>query len=171
MVGLPYIVRNVLDLNAEYYGFAESVLGFAAIIGSIAAGLLTEKMKPGKLSIVVVALGAFLFPAGIIFLLPTTAITRYIVNIIAFCGIQIAACIFSIFAISMIQQGTPNHLTGKVMAYVATISMCAQPLGQMVYGILLDKFCSTVFLVLLPMGILVCIIGLLSVNFFKGLES
>lgn len=46
-----FIVRNVLGLNAEYYGFAESALGFVAIIGSIAAGLLTEKMKPGKLSI------------------------------------------------------------------------------------------------------------------------
>lgn len=31
MVGLPYIVRNVLSLNAEYYGFAESALGFVAI--------------------------------------------------------------------------------------------------------------------------------------------
>ena len=42
MAGLPYIVRNVLGLNAEYYGFAESALGFVAIIGSIAVGLLTE---------------------------------------------------------------------------------------------------------------------------------
>lgn len=171
MVGLPYIVRNVLGLNAEYYGFAESALGFVAIIGSIAAGLLTEKMKPGKLSTVVVALGAFLIPAGIVFLLPTTAITKYVVNIIAFCGMQIAACIFSIFALSMIQQRTPNYLTGKVMAYVATISMCAQPLGQMVYGILFDEFSNAVFLVLLPTGILVCIIGVLAVNFFKSLES
>lgn len=171
MVGLPYIVRNVLDLNAEYYGFAESALGFAAIIGSITAGLLTQKMNPRKLSIVVVVLGAFLVPAGIIFLLPTTTITKYIINIIAFCGMQIAACIFSIFALSMIQQKTPNHLTGKVMAYVATISMCAQPLGQMVYGILFDKFSSTVFLVLLPTGILVCIIGVLTVNFFKNLDN
>lgn len=171
IVGLPYIVRNVLSLNAEYYGFAESALGLAAIIGSIAAGLLTEKMKPGKLSIVVVVLGVFLFPAGIIFLLPTTAITRYIVNIISFCGMQIAACIFSIFALSMIQQRTPNHLTGKVMAYVATISMCAQPLGQMVYGILFDKFSNAVFLVLLPTGIFVCMIGLLAINFFKSLEN
>lgn len=71
----------------------------------------------------------------------------------------------------MIQQKTPNHLTGKVMAYVATISMCAQPLGQMVYGILFDKFSSTVFLVLLPTGILVCIIGVLTVNFFKNLDN
>ena len=113
MIGLPYIVRNILGLNTEYYGFAESALGFVAIIGSIAAGLLTEEMKPRKLSIVVVVLGVFLFP--------TTAITRYIVNIISFCGMQIAACIFSIFALSMIQQRTPNHLTGKVMAYIATI--------------------------------------------------
>jgi len=171
MVGLPYIVRNVLGLNAEYYGFAESTLGFVAIIGSIAAGLLTEKMNHGKLSIVVVVLGAFLIPAGIVFLLPTTAVTKYVVNIIAFCGMQIAACIFSIFALSMIQQRTPSHLTGKVMAYVTTISMCAQPLGQMVYGILFDEFSNAVFLVLLPTGILVCIIGVLAINFFKNLES
>lgn len=171
MVGLPYIVRNVLGLNAEYYGFAESALGFVAIIGSIAAGLLTEKMKHGKLSIVVVVLGVFLFPAGIIFLLPTTAITRYIVNIISFCGMQIAACIFSIFALSMIQQRIPNHLTGKVMAYVAAISMCVQPLGQMAYGILFDELSNAVFLVLLLTGILVCMIGLLAVNFFKSIES
>lgn len=114
MVGLPYIVRNVLGLNAEYYGFAESALGFVAIIGSIAAGLLTEKMNSGKLSIVAVALGAFLFPAGIVFLLPTAAITKYVVNIIAFCVMQIAACIFSIFVLSMIPQRTPNHLTGNL---------------------------------------------------------
>lgn len=57
------------------------------------------------------------------------------------------------------------------MAYVAAISMCAQPLGQMVYGILFDEFSNAVFLVLLLTGILVCMIGLLAVNFFKSLES
>ena len=143
-----------------------SALGFVAIIGSIVAGLLTEKMNPRKLSIVVVALGALLISAGNMLLLPTKAITKYVVNIIAFCGMQSASCVFSIFALSMIQQRTPNHLTGKVMAYVSDISMCAQPLGQMVYGILFDGFSNAVFLVLLPTGILVCIIGVLAANFF-----
>lgn len=170
-VGLPYIVRNVLSLNAEYYGFAESALGFVAIIGSIAAGLLTEKMRPGKLSIVVIALGAFLIPAGMVFLFPTKALIKYTVNVIAFCGMQIAACIFSIFVLSMIQQRTPDHLTGKVMSYVAAISMCAQPLGQMVYGLLFDEFSNTVFLVLLPTGIFVCILGILATRFFQSLDN
>lgn len=94
MAGLPYIVRNVLSLNAEYYGFAESALGFVAIIGSIAAGLLTEKMRPGKLSMVVIALGAFLIPAGMVFLFPTKALIKYTVNVIAFCGSRLPLAFF-----------------------------------------------------------------------------
>lgn len=145
--------------------------GLLQLIGSIAAGLLTEKMRPGKLSIVVMALGAFLIPAGIVFFLPTKALIKYTVNVIVFCGMQFAACIFSVFVLSMIQQRTPDYLTRKVMSYVAAISMCAQPLGQMVYGLLFDEFSNTVFLVLLPTGIFVCIIGILAARFFKNLEN
>lgn len=74
---------------------------------------------------------------------------------------QVAACIFSIFSLSYIQQKTPTHLTGKVMAYISTISMCAQPLGQTLYGLLFDGFRDAVYLVLIPTGVIVGIIGLL----------
>lgn len=171
MVGLPYIVRSILGLNAEYYGVAESVLGFAAILGSIAAGLLTGKLKTHNLSIVLAALGAFLIPVGVIFLIPTGATTRYIVTLIAFCGVQFVSCIFSIFSLSLIQQKTPSNLIGTVMAYVSTITMCAQPLGQMVYGLLFDRFSNTVYLVLILTGIIVCTIGLLTVGLFRQLEQ
>ena len=169
MVGLPYIVLNILGLNAEYYGAAESILGIAGIFGSIVAVLLTGKMKIQKLSIVLVLLGIFFIPAGVVFLLPTSVITKYVINIISFCGIQLATCIFSIFAISFIQQKTPNNTIGKVMAYVATISMCAQPLGQIVYGLLFDNI--TVQLILIPTGIAVLVIGLLATRFFRKLDT
>lgn len=35
----------------------------------------------------------------------------------------------------MIGQSTPDHLLGKVMAYTSAITMCAQPVGQMAYGV------------------------------------
>lgn len=171
MVGLPYIVRTILGLNAEYYGAAESMLGIAAILGSLAAGLLTGKLKMRKLSLVLAALGAFLVPAGVVFLLPTGTATQYVINVISFCGVQMAACIFSIFALSYIQQKTPNHLIGKVMAYIYTITMCAQPLGQTIYGLLFDEFSNAVYLVLIPTGVIVCIIGLLATGFFRKLDS
>lgn len=75
---------------------------------------------------------------------------------------QIAISIFSIFAVSMIQQNTPNDMIGKVMAYTSAITLCAQPLGQMAYGFLFDVFRGDVYLVLIPTGIIVCIIGLLA---------
>lgn len=170
MVGLPYIVRNILGLSATYYGAAESALAVATILGSIAAGLMTTKLKIRKLSFVLAAFGVFLIPAGLAFLFPLSAVATYIINVISFCGIYIATTIFSIFAVSAIQQKTPTHLTGKIMAYTATITMCVQPLGQIAYGFLFDGFSSTVYFVLIPTGIIVCLIGLFATGFFKKLE-
>ena len=48
IVGLPFLVRTVLGLNAKYYGAAESALAVATILGSIAAGVLAEKLKIHK---------------------------------------------------------------------------------------------------------------------------
>ncbi len=171
MVGLPYIVRSILNLNANYYGAAESTLAIATILGSIIAGLLIGKLKICNLHLLITALGIFIVPAGIAFLLPVGAVVKYAITIAAFCGMQIAISIFSIFAVSVIQQRTPNHLIGKVMAYTSTISMCAQPMGQMVYGFLFDGFSSTVYFVLIPTGVIVCIIGLLAKDFFHTLEQ
>lgn len=170
MVGLPYIVRNVLGLNAGYYGAAESALAIATILGSIAAGLLTGKLKTRKLPLVLAALGVCLVPAGIAFLLPVGTISRYIIIVIAFCGVQAAAAIYSIFAVSAIQQKTPNYLIGKVMAYTAAITMCVQPFGQIIYGFLFDRLSGAVYLILIPTGVVVCVIGLMATGFFKRLE-
>jgi hypothetical protein len=123
-----------------------------------------------KLPIILAILGAFLVPAGIIFLFPTDTIIRYIINIIAFCGMQMTACIFSIFALSYIQQRTPNSLIGKVMSNISTITMCAQPIGQTLYGLFFDSFTDSVYLVLIPTGIIVCVIGLSARGLFRKLD-
>jgi Sugar phosphate permease len=170
MVGLPYIVRTVLDLNAKYYGTAESALGLAAILGGITAAFLTNKMRISHLSMILAELGLFLIPAGGIFLTSASIQVKYYINLAAFCSLQIASCIFSVFALSLIQQKTPNHLTGKVMAYTSMITMCAQPLGQTVYGVLFDWLSSSVYLILIPSGVILLLIGLFTTQFFKKLN-
>ena len=67
---------------------------------------------------------------------------------------------FSVLALSAIQQRTPEGLTGKVMALTITFSMCAQPLGQVAYGALFDWAGTAAQLVLLPTGAAVCVLGL-----------
>ncbi len=171
IVGLPFLVRTVLGFNAKYYGAAESALAVATILGSIAAGILAEKLKIHKLSVLLASLGIFIIPAGIVFLLPVNAIIKYGVTVVSFCGMQAVISIFSIFAVSLIQQRTPNHLIGKVMAYTSTVTLCVQPIGQIVYGFLFDRFYSAVYFVLIPTGIIVCIVGLSAMSFFKNMEK
>ena len=170
IVGLPFLVRTVLGLNAKYYGAAESALAVATILGSIAAGVLAEKLKIHKLSVLLATLGIFIIPAGIVFLLPVNVMIKYGVTVVSFCGMQAVISIFSIFAVSLIQQRTPNHLIGKVMAYTSTVTLCVQPIGQIVYGFLFDRFYSAVYFVLIPTGIIVCIVGLSAMSFFKNME-
>lgn len=171
IVGLPFLVRTVLGFNAKYYGAAESALAVATILGSIAAGVLAEKLKIHKLSVLLASLGIFIIPAGIIFFLPVNAMIKYGVTVVSFCGMQAVISIFSIFAVSLIQQRTPNHLIGKVMAYTSTVTLCVQPIGQIVYGFLFDRFYSTVYFVLIPTGIIVCIVGLSAMSFFTNMEK
>ena len=170
IVGLPFLVRTVLGLNAKYYGAAESALAVATIWGSIATAILAEKLKIHKLSVLLASMGIFIIPAGIVFILPVNAIIKYGVTVVSFCGMQAVISIFSIFAVSLIQQRTPNHLIGKVMAYTSTVTLCVQPIGQIVYGFLFDRFYSAIYFVLIPTGIIVCIVGLSAMSFFKNME-
>ena len=84
VVGLPYIVRTVLLLNAKYYGIAESALAVATIIGSIIAGIIAENFKMKKLSFIIMVMGLFMMSAGIAFIIPSDAMIIYIINVISF---------------------------------------------------------------------------------------
>lgn len=171
IVGLPFIVRTVLGLNAQYYGAAESSLAIATILGSVAAGLLAEKLKIHRLAILLASMGVFISPAGIVFLCPADSMIKYVITLVSFCGMQIVISIFSIFAVSFIQQRTPNHLIGKVMAYTSTVTLCVQPIGQIVYGFLFDRFSNMIYLCLIPTGVIVCAVGMSAMGFFRKMEK
>lgn len=171
VVGFPYLVRTVLGLSATYYGAAESAMGAAAILGSLCAGLLGKKLRVRDLSAIFLSFGLSLFPIGLSFLLPVGRMARYGVLLFFFCVCQLGVCIFSTYAITLIQQRTPEQLMGKVMSCVFTLSMCAQPVGQLVYGALFDCFSDSVYWVLIPTGMLICLIAVASRVFFKRMEA
>lgn len=171
VVGFPYLVRTVLGLSATYYGAAESAMGAAAILGSLCAGLLGKKLRVRDLSAIFLSFGLSLFPIGFSFLLPVGRMARYGVLLFFFCVCQLGVCIFSTYAITLIQQRTPKQLMGKVMSCVFTLSMCAQPVGQVVYGALFDCFSDRVYWVLIPTGMFICLIAVVSRGFLKRMEA
>lgn len=171
VVGFPYLVRTVLELSAAHYGAAESAMGVASILGSLCVVALAKKMRPRHLVIVLVFFGLCLIPCGIAFLLPLRTFTRYIILLIMFCACQLGCSLFSTYAVSLIQKKTPEHLMGKIMSYVFTLSMCTQPAGQLIYGTLFDRFSDSVYWVLIPSGLIICMIGLLSGPFLTKFKD
>lgn len=157
IVGLPYLIRTSLGLSAQLYGAAESAMGLAALLGGVAAGLLAVRLPFRRLHWLVAAVGVCALLGGGALLLPVGAMGQYGVLVPVYCVAQACACTFSIFAVSAIQQKTPENMTGKVMACVSTISMCAQPLGQAVYGLWFDA--SPGWLVLSVTGIAIFALG------------
>ena len=171
VVGLPYLVRTVLGLSAAHYGIAESVIGVASILGSLCVVVLAKRLHAHHLVIVLVFFGICLIPCGIAFLVPAGNAARYLILLGMFSVCQFGCSLFSTYAISIIQERTPEHLMGKVMSYVFTLSMCAQPVGQIIYGALFDRFADSVYWVLIPSGVIVCLIGFCSVRFFRRFEQ
>ena len=171
VVGLPFLVRNVLGLSANHYGAAESLMGGASVAGALAVGMLAGRLREKGLQSLLIAVGAVLIPAGAAFLLPLSTGVRYLILLACFCIAQAVCSMFSILALSMIQESTPEHLTGKIMACVIALSTCAQPVGQVVYGFLFDLFSGSVWLVLLPTAAALIAVGCLSAGFLQRLTK
>ena len=169
VVGFPYLVRTVLGLSAEHYGAAESAMGAAAVAGSLCAGLTARRFRPVYLA--GIFFGFALLAAGAVFPAGLPVFGCYLVLLAAFCACQFGCSLFSTCAITLIQQRTPPELMGKIMSCVFTLSLCAQPVGQLVYGGLFDLCGARAHWVLLPSGLAVCGIGLACRRFFLAWES
>ena len=127
------------------------------------AAKLTMRWLPGLMA----ALALAMVPQGIVFLLPVGAWTKLMILIIFTCGTMIACCFTNLIAVPTIQLNTPEVMTGKVMSMAAAVSMCAQPLGQMVYGWAYDRMpvAAVLFISTVLFGIITAMLVPLSKQF------
>ena len=137
-VGFPFMIRTVLGFDAAVYGICDGIIGIAAVIGAILAGLFAAALTIDRMPTAMAALGAVILPAGVGFLLPLGNMAKLIALVSSCCLVSLACSFTNIIAIPAIQIRTPETMTGKVMSLLASFATCAQPLGQMLYGWLYD---------------------------------
>ena len=144
-VGLPYLVKTHLGLDAALYGFAEAALGLGSILGGFCAGALAQAVPLQRSHRYISLTGLLLLPAAAALGTGLPALVCYGVLMAAVLLGMACATLFSVAAQSYLQRQTPSPLLGKVSSFVTAISVCAMPLGQAMYGLLFDALPQAVW--------------------------
>ena len=159
---------NLADIGlAEPIRVYSNVEGGTGILGGLAVSVFADHLPARKMYWLLSIFGLSLLPPALIFAVVKTPTVCFGVLLVSLAIAEIGCSIFSVWGLCAIQERTPTEFTGKVMAFVLTISQCAQPLAQFLYGVLWDYFSAAI--VLATTGVLVFLIACLSRNIFRGL--
>lgn len=172
IVALPYLLTEVLNLGAaqanKLYGFAEGALAAGGLTGGICAGIFAHKLSIQKCGNLIIACAISVFPISVSLLLFSSGIINYIVITLCCFIIMVFSTIFVVQMMSFIQRETPQNLIGKVIAVILTVSMCAQPLGNALYGVLFEICKGFEYTVVLFSGTVSLLIAISTRNIFKS---
>ena len=151
VIGLPVIVMNILDFSkseaSRLYGYMEAILAIGGLVGGIGAGVFGRKLKVNGSWKLLLASGMLLIPMGVVLMIECPAYLAYGVLAAAGLVIMSLSAIYTIQIMSYIQMTVPHHMVGKVIAWIIAVSTCAQPVGQVLYGVLFDKMAQNAYLI------------------------
>lgn len=175
IVALPYLVTEVLNLETSQanrlYGFAEGALAAGGLAGGTAAGIFAKKLAIRKSGNMVIACAVCVFPISATLMLFSSGMINYIVITLCCFAIMIFSTIFTVQMMSFIQTETPQNIIGKVIAVILTVSMCAQPLGNALYGVLFEICKGFEYTVVLFSGVVSSMIAISTRNIFKSFSA
>ncbi len=174
IVALPYLITEVFDLEAplanRLYGFAQGALAAGGLAGGICSGVFAGRLTIHKSGNLVMCCAACVFPVSGFLAVCSLGMINYIVLTVCCFMIMFFSTILTVLMISFIQTETPQHFIGKVMAVILTVSMCAQPLGNALYGVLFEVCKGYEYGVVLFSGVVSLLIAVRARGIFKGLK-
>lgn len=173
-VALPYLVTEVIDLGAmqanRLYGYAEGILAAGGLAGGVCAGVFAKKFSVKKAGMLIVISAGCQFPIAVSLAVFSSGIVTYAI-LTAGCFIVMTCCtVFTIQMMTFYQAVTPPHLLGKVIAVIITVAMCAQPLGNAMYGVLFELCKGFEYVVILSAGVVSLGIAMGMRRIFKELH-
>lgn len=171
IVGIPVMVVQVLGMSDADLGIAQGALGLGGLIGSLLAGTSTQKLKIryNYIYLLICSSTALIMGISLMSAIPTS-IGFWLITIMSF----VTMCVSTMFTISIftvVQQQTPIHLLGKVMATIIAVSSCFQPIGQAIYGELFENLETISWVIMVGAAIVSFGVSILSKRIFYRLEK
>lgn len=171
IVGIPIMVVNILGMNDASLGLTQGALGLGGLTGGILGGIFANrfKLKDGYFLLIFCSITAAFMGVALLPFIPSF-LGYLLITIMSFVAMA-ASTLFTIQMCSAVQQQTPQHLIGKIMAFIMAVSNCASPLGQALYGILFDVFSHIPSIILFVAATISALVSLYSKKVFLLLEK
>ncbi|MGL4606259.1 MAG: MFS transporter [Eubacteriaceae bacterium] len=170
IVSMPVLITQTLGLSDQLYGYSQGALGLGGLFGGVLVGVFAKKLTVKKIYLLLLIASGLLFPIGFSLWLSQSSFVSYLVISMCCFLMMSSATMVTVQLLSFIQRETPTNLTGKVLSWVMAFAMCAQPLGQAMYGFLFDVFQTTPYYVVFGAGIISGCIAILSKKVFQNIE-
>ncbi|MEG1107455.1 MAG: MFS transporter [Oscillospiraceae bacterium] len=149
IVGIPVLLVEILKIDDGLFGLSQGIMALGGLFGGILTAALGDRLKYKSSRFLLLGCSICAGTMALPFLFPAESMTAYIIITAASFAIMTLATIFSVQTIAIIQKSTPPRLVGKVIACAMALAMCAQPLGQAIYGLAFEKLASCPGIILL----------------------
>ncbi len=168
MISLPILITEKLKFSSQMYGIATGILALGGILGGVITGILKPKIE--KLYKLFFILTFSLIPLFIAPFFTSIKIISFILILFSSFLVMCIATVISILIMTYIQNNTPENIVGKIMAFLLTLSICSQPLGQLFYGFAFEYGIGYESLIILIAIVISVFIGVYSKLAFKNLK-
>ena len=170
LVGIPVMIVQILKMSDTALGIAQGMMGLGGISGGIIAGAFGKKIKLKDSYIMLIVCSFTTFLMGISLFSGISDIISFAVIATMSFSAMCSSTMFSVAMLTAVQQQTPPHLLGKIMALIMAVSSCSQPIGQAIYGVLFDFFSNQVHIVMIVSAVLAFMIAVFSRKIFIKLQ-
>ena len=138
-ISVPVMIVEHWGLSNQLLGIAQGLLAAGGVLGGLLTALLGKRLQSERAYVFLILCAVFTLLMGAGMLWSNTPYLKYLILSGTGTAITIFSTMFSIQMLAVVQRETPERLIGKVIACIMTLIMCAQPIGQLTYGIFLEQ--------------------------------
>jgi len=170
IVSFPVLVTQTLGLGMELLGVGQGIMMGGGVLGGVLAGALEKRLTIRRAHWVLLACGLFTLPMGLVSMFGISALTAFVILSLSAALVMLLTQIVLIQILAYVQLETPAELVGKAVAVVMALAIAAYPIGQLLFGMLLERFARLPWAVMFAAALLTVLVALRSRRYFRQTE-
>ena len=171
IVTLPVLVTRTLGMDMEFLGISQGIMMGGGLLGGIIAGTFEKKITIKQAHWLLIICSFFTAPIGLALLFDMPVFAAYIVITLSCAVIMLTTQIVLIQMLAFVQMKTPEELAGKAVAVFTAFSFGAYPAGQLLFGMLLERFYTFPWIPLFIAVFMSGVIAVCSRRSFRRIEN